>query len=79
MEQQAINLVANILLVEDDDDLAELVQMHLKFQGHQVSRATNVADAKAQYQQQPFDLLILDRGLPDGDGLDICHYLRQQQ
>ncbi|MCS0231272.1 MULTISPECIES: response regulator transcription factor [Vibrio] len=79
MEQQAINLVANILLVEDDDDLAELVQMHLKFQGHQVSRATNVADAKAQYQQQPFDLLILDRGLPGGDGLDICHYLRQQQ
>ncbi|NMU53142.1 response regulator transcription factor, partial [Vibrio parahaemolyticus] len=49
MEQQAITLVANILLVEDDDDLAELVQMHLKFQGHQVSRATNVADAKTQY------------------------------
>lgn len=79
MEQQAINLVANILLVEDDDDLAELVQMHLKFQGHQVLRATNIAEAKAQYQQQSFDLLILDRGLPDGDGLDVCHYLRQQQ
>ena len=79
MEQQAINLVANILLVEDDDDLAELVQMHLKFQGHQVLRATNIAEAKAQYQQQSFDLLILDRGLPDGDGLDICHYLRQKQ
>lgn len=79
MEQQAIHLVANILLVEDDEDLAELVQMHLKFQGHHVSHVTSVTDAKAKYQQQSFDLLILDRGLPDGDGLDICHYLRQHQ
>ncbi|NIY82341.1 response regulator transcription factor [Vibrio hepatarius] len=79
MERQAGNAVANILLVEDDDDLAELVQIHLKFQGHRVSRVTTIADAKAQYQQQPFDLLVLDRGLPDGDGLDICHALRQQQ
>lgn len=79
MERQADNAAANILLVEDDDDLAELVQIHLKFQGHRVSRATTVAEAKAQYRQQPFDLLVLDRGLPDGDGLDICHALRQQQ
>lgn len=79
MEQQEINLVANILLVEDDDDLAELVQMHLKFQGHHVSRATTITAAKAQYQQKSFDLFILDRGLPDGDGLDICHDLRQQR
>ena len=34
MNSAAVNLMANILLVEDDDDLAELVQMHLKFQGH---------------------------------------------
>lgn len=79
MERQADNAVANILLVEDDDDLAELVRIHLKFQGHRVSRATTVAEAKDQYRQQPFDLLVLDRGLPDGDGLDICHTLRQQQ
>lgn len=37
MERHTTNVVANILLIEDDDDLAELVQMHLKFQGHQVS------------------------------------------
>ncbi|MFA0372912.1 DNA-binding response regulator, partial [Vibrio sp. 10N.222.54.F6] len=39
MNSAAVNLMANILLVEDDDDLAELVQMHLKFQGHDVVRA----------------------------------------
>ncbi len=79
MERHTTNVVANILLIEDDDDLAELVQMHLKFQGHQVSRESSVAAGRNAYQQQSFDLVILDRGLPDGDGLDICHYLRQQQ
>ncbi|AXY02694.1 DNA-binding response regulator [Vibrio alfacsensis] len=79
MERQVIHLVATILLVEDDDDLAELVQMHLKFQGHEVYRVNRVSDAKVQYSQQHFDLLILDRGLPDGDGLDICHELRRRQ
>lgn len=79
MEQQSTNLMANILLVEDDDDLAELVLMHLKFQGHKVTRVARCDDALATYQQQAFDLLVLDRGLPDGDGLDICHHLRQEQ
>ncbi|WP_274057643.1 response regulator transcription factor [Vibrio parahaemolyticus] len=79
MERHTTNVVANILLIEDDDDLAELVQMHLKFQGHQVSRESSVAAGRNAYQQQSFDLVILDRGLPDGDGLDICHQLRQQQ
>ncbi|RFD40359.1 DNA-binding response regulator [Vibrio parahaemolyticus] len=79
MERHTTNVVANILLIEDDDDLAELVQMHLKFQGHQVSRESSVAAGRNTYQQHSFDLVILDRGLPDGDGLDICHHLRQQQ
>lgn len=75
----AINLAANILLIEDDNDLAELVQMHLKFQGHHVTRVVSIEKGKAEYQRQTFDLVILDRGLPDGDGLELCHYLRQQQ
>lgn len=79
MKEQAVNLIANILLVEDDDDLAELVQMHLKFQGHQVTRVFTLAKAKLVHQEQSFDVVILDRGLPDGDGLDFCHYLRQQR
>lgn len=75
----AINLAANILLIEDDNDLSELVQMHLKFQGHHVTRVVSIEKGKAEYQRQTFELVILDRGLPDGDGLELCHYLRQQQ
>jgi DNA-binding response OmpR family regulator len=78
MDYQAGSRVANILLVEDDDDLAELIQMHIKFQGHQTVRASHCAEALTCYQQHSFDLVVLDRGLPDGDGLDICYQLRQQ-
>lgn len=52
---------ANILLVEDDDDLADLVQMHLKFQGHQVTRVSLCGEARQHCSAQPFDLVILDR------------------
>ncbi|WP_112481097.1 response regulator transcription factor [Vibrio variabilis] len=68
---------ANILLVEDDDDLADLVQMHLKFQGHHVTRVSLCGEARQYCISQPFDLVILDRGLPDGDGIDVCHSLRR--
>lgn len=74
---QANNQVASILLVEDDDDLAELVQMHIKFQGHQTTRVTSCAQAFEQYAAGDFDMIVLDRGLPDGDGLDVCQRLRQ--
>ena len=68
---------ATILLVEDDDDLAELMQIHLKFQGHQVIRVEHKETAEARYQSEHhIDMLILDRGLPDGDGLDLCRHLR---
>uniref|UniRef100_UPI001BD2C5A8 response regulator transcription factor n=1 Tax=Vibrio crassostreae TaxID=246167 RepID=UPI001BD2C5A8 len=79
MNSAAVNLMANILLVEDDDDLAELVQMHLKFQGHDVIRTNVIEKAQALYKDGPFDLIVLDRGLPDGDGLDFCRLLRQQE
>ena len=79
MNSAAVNLMANILLVEDDDDLAELVQMHLKFQGHDVTRTNSIDKANALYSNDQFDLVVLDRGLPDGDGLDFCRMLRQQE
>ncbi|CAH0529217.1 response regulator transcription factor [Vibrio hippocampi] len=79
MTMQAANSMAHILLVEDDDDLAELIQMQLKFQGHQVVRVTNIRDAESEFSQQPFDIVVLDRGLPDGDGLTFCQQLRQHQ
>lgn len=70
---------AMILIVEDDNDLADLINMHLSFQGHDVVRVTCLAQAKKALAEQPFDLLVLDRGLEDGDGLSLCQGIRQHQ
>ncbi|MCL4115306.1 UNVERIFIED_CONTAM: hypothetical protein GTU68_056963 [Idotea baltica] len=53
--------------------------MHLKFQGHHVERANTIEKAQGLYLDGQFDLVVLDRGLPDGDGLDFCRMIRQQE
>lgn len=68
---------ATILIVEDDDDLAQLIQMHIKFQGHNTLRVASCADARQAYAAQHCDLVVLDRGLPDGDGISLCQQFRQ--
>ncbi|MGF1684158.1 response regulator transcription factor [Photobacterium minamisatsumaniensis] len=74
---------AMILIVEDDNDLADLISMHLSFQGHEVTRVITLEQARCSIEnsktaENPFDLLVLDRGLEDGDGLTLCQELRQQ-
>ncbi|PMH40857.1 DNA-binding response regulator [Vibrio sp. 10N.286.49.B3] len=68
----------NILIVEDDNDIADLVEMHLGFQGHYVKRSQSLEEADSAISAQIFDLIILDRGLPDGDGVNFTQQLRQQ-
>ncbi len=70
---------SNILIVEDDNDLAELIGMHLTLQNHQVVRATTITKADKLIKENHFSLVILDRGLDDGDGLTLCHTLRQHE
>ena len=67
----------NILLIEDDERLAELVQDYLGKSGIAVTIAGNGADGLAQHRDQAFDAVILDLMLPDMDGLEICRTLRQ--
>ncbi|GHA64688.1 response regulator transcription factor [Photobacterium aphoticum] len=65
-----------ILMVEDDSDLADLISMHLSFQGHDVMRTVTLKEAQQLLTQTAFDLLVLDRGLTDGDGLTLCQQVR---
>ena len=65
-----------ILLIEDDERLAELVQDYLGKSGIAVTIAGNGADGLAQHRAQAFDAVILDLMLPDMDGLEICRTLR---
>jgi len=66
-----------ILVVEDEARIAEVVQQYLERDGHMVVRAaTGGAALDAAARRRP-DLVILDLGLPDMSGEDVCRRLRE--
>lgn len=69
----------HILLVEDEQDLAKLVQLNLTALNYRCSHATTLKQAKQLIDSHKFDLILMDRMLPDGDGLMLCQQLRQAQ
>lgn len=69
--------LSNILLVEDDEALGLAIEFSLKNEGYEVIRASSVKEAKHQYDHHTFDLIILDIGLPDGNGYDLCVHFKK--
>ncbi len=69
----------NILLIEDDEILADGLIHTLSNSGYQVTCATTGAYAEHLLKAQGFDLIILDLGLPDIDGLQLLRQLRHQK
>ena len=69
--------MARILLIEDDDGTADEIGLELTSSGHSVTRVAALEPARALSTGEPFDLLILDRQLPDGEGLELLSDLRR--
>lgn len=67
-----------ILLVEDEQDLSQLVQLNLNALGYRVFHAATLQQASDILTHEVIDMLLIDRMLPDGDGLMLCQQLRQQ-
>jgi two-component system OmpR family response regulator len=65
-----------LLLLEDDTRLAGLLERGLKGEGHAVDRAASIEDGRWLATENPYDVLILDVMLPDGDGFSLCSDLR---
>ena len=65
-----------ILLVEDDQRIVDFVQRGLKAEGYAVEVARTGLEAVALGAEGQFQTIILDRGLPDLDGLQVCERLR---
>lgn len=65
------------LLVEDSDDLAAAVASRLALDGHGVDRAATLLEARDFLDSAPYDLILLDISLPDGDGRDFLARERQ--
>ena len=71
--------MTRILLVEDDDTITQGLRYALEQEGYALTTAATVADAKAALQApQRFDLLLIDLGLPDGSGFEVCRFARDK-
>ena len=68
-----------ILLVDDDDDLREaLAEQLMLTEDFDVFEGGNGAEGMEQVKTGLFDLVILDVGLPDTDGRELCRLMRKQ-
>jgi len=65
-----------ILIVEDDRDISHLIKMHLQDMGAKVSCQYDGMSAWQDFQQNQYDLVVLDIMLPEMDGLEVCKHIR---
>ena len=65
-----------LLIVEDDEDTSSFIKYVLEDEKHVVRTASDAGEARGRLLDFEPDLIILDRGLPDQDGLDFCRELR---
>lgn len=66
----------SVLVVEDDDSVAEVIATALQRRGYAVEVAATAQQAHERVALREPDLVLLDLGLPDRDGLDLCGDLR---
>lgn len=69
--------IPSILVVDDDPEARSLIQIALSPEEYQLTFAENGTLALERFFDQPFDLVTLDRMLPDLDGLEVCQRIRQ--
>jgi two-component system response regulator HydG len=61
-----------ILLLEDDEALAEMLVLILRSGGYSVDLALTMAQAEQQFADQGYELVVADWRLPDGDGIEFA-------
>ncbi|TCK16455.1 response regulator transcription factor [Marinobacterium mangrovicola] len=69
----------HLLLIEDDELLADSIGASLRQQGHVVDHFARCSDAVHTLSLVNYDLVLLDLGLPDGDGSQVVKLMRQRQ
>ena len=70
--------LTSILIVEDDKYISSLIQMFLKDEGYKSYVATSGKEALALFYANSPDVVLLDLGLPDMDGMEIISTLREK-
>ncbi|MBO2453226.1 response regulator transcription factor [Actinomadura barringtoniae] len=71
--------MARLMVVEDDETIGALLESQLRMQDHEVTWVRAGRTAVREAAMTEFDLVLLDLGLPDVDGVEVCRQLRQAQ
>ena len=71
-------MAANILIVDDEQAIADLVEVYLKNENYNIVKFYNGKDALNCIENEKLDLAILDVMLPDVDGFSICQQIREK-
>ena len=67
-----------ILLVDDEVSIQRAVAPLLRSRGYEVDVAGTGAEAQQRFAERPPDLIVLDLGLPDVEGTELCRRFRRQ-
>lgn len=78
-QEEGIELMSiNILVVDDEQSIADLVEVYLQSEGFKIYKFYNGKDAYRCVQSEQLDLAILDVMLPDMDGFTLCQKIREK-
>ena len=70
--------MAKILIAEDERDIRDLITFTLRFAGHEVTAASNGAEAVEQVEKVMPDLIMLDVRMPKMTGYEACEHIKKQ-
>ncbi len=70
-------MMRRILVVEDDEHLADGLRLNLELEGHEVLVAGSAEEARLSWRRGGIDLVLLDVMLPGMDGFELCRQVRQ--
>lgn len=67
-----------ILVVDDEQPIADILQFNLEKEGYEVICAYDGDEALAKVEEQQFDIVLLDIMLPNKDGMEVCREIRKK-
>lgn len=76
--EKVVTVMDKILVVDDEREIADLVEVYLKNENYSVCKFYNPLDALAYLEKEPVSLAILDVMMPEIDGFTLCQRIRQK-